>query len=348
MREKDENSLFYSRGVGLPPPHLNKYGNNFMWNGRIKKIIRMEMSGGLGNNMFLYATGRAIAKQHGMGFLFLKTKKPQLLIKTFKKNILRVAKGVDLTGKQVFKEQLSDYFTLHSNSFLYKCYVQMLGAITPNNVVELKFHQDTPNNCIKTICLRSGPMSQAHFINIADEVKEWFTLKPKYQFMLDRFLANIVTAPHACCAIHVRRGDYLCQDKGFSRKGIGWSLPIEYYHHIIRKIGYDLHYIVCTDDYDYCSEQFKKYPCVTIVKDTPPAVDLHIFSRAKYNIIANSTFSWWGAWLNPRPDKVVYAPKYFIGWAKGTWYPAEIKYSPRDWIFVDIVQEVFDMGDLLP
>ncbi len=62
--------------------------------------------------------------------------------------------------------------------------------------------------------------------------------------------------------------------------------------------------------------------------------DLRLMSLCKHNIIANSTFSWWGAWLNNNPDKIVIAPKR---WFKDPVYNAKIKFEdlyPKEWIIL--------------
>jgi hypothetical protein len=108
-------------------------------------------------------------------------------------------------------------------------------------------------------------------------------------------------------SIHVRRGDYL-------------NLPlhhptctIEYYQSAIETVGTAKEYFVFSDDYEWCVRHFHT---ATVVHGFADWVDLYFMSKCKNNIIANSSFSWWGAWLNNNQDKRIIAPSVWFGPAK--------------------------------
>jgi hypothetical protein len=63
-------------------------------------------------------------------------------------------------------------------------------------------------------------------------------------------------------------------------------------------------------------------------------MDFQHLLNADVCIISNSTFSWWGAWLNNKPTKVIYAPKYFMGWRIKKEIPDHI--YPIDWTLIDV------------
>jgi hypothetical protein len=107
-------------------------------------------------------------------------------------------------------------------------------------------------------------------------------------------------------AIHVRRGDYL------GNQGNHCVLPIEYYDDTIQTFFYDKEYDfwIFSDDPDWCAENFDGG---TIINTQNPYVDLCLMSMCNHNVIANSSFSWWGAWLNPRHSKIVVAPSLWFG-----------------------------------
>jgi hypothetical protein len=104
------------------------------------------------------------------------------------------------------------------------------------------------------------------------------------------------------CSIHVRRNNYLLLSH------IHTVLPLSYYSHAIRMmdtIGVEK-YFVFSDDLEWCYENFVG-DCFTFVSDTD-YIEMYLMGQCANNIIANSTFSWWGAYLNPHPNKKVIAP----------------------------------------
>ena len=74
----------------------------------------------------------------------------------------------------------------------------------------------------------------------------------------------------------------------------------------------DIRFVVFSDDINWCKEAFKNKN-FTFIEDEKDYIDLHMMSLCKHNIIVNSTFSWWGAWLNTNPNKIVIAPKVWFG-----------------------------------
>ena len=122
----------------------------------------------------------------------------------------------------------------------------------------------------------------------------------------------------ATASLHVRRGDYqLLPDKHP-------LVPIEYYEMAtdsllakgVKRI------IVFSDDLEWCRKTFLGSP-YEVIPDMPGIKQLAWTIACEHHVMANSTFSWWGAWLNPNPDKVVIAPREWFG-------PAYANYDTRD------------------
>ena len=110
-----------------------------------------------------------------------------------------------------------------------------------------------------------------------------------------------------CTSIHVRRGDYL-------------NFP---QHHPIQTLEYYLKgiellknktdlFVIFSDDIEWCKENLKLKNCVYIV-DEKDYIELYLMSLCKHNIISNSSFSWWGAWLNKNKKKKVIGPNIWFG-----------------------------------
>ena len=107
-------------------------------------------------------------------------------------------------------------------------------------------------------------------------------------------------------AINVRRGDYL---------------RLEYMHPVCRMSYFskamthfeeETPFLIISDDIVWCKKHFKGNN-LYFIDDEPPLIDLYLQSMCAHNIISNSTFSWWGAWLNPNPDKKVIFPSPWFG-----------------------------------
>jgi hypothetical protein len=81
-------------------------------------------------------------------------------------------------------------------------------------------------------------------------------------------------------------------------------------------------YVIFSDDIDWCKSVFGISEEIYYIEGEEDYIDLYLMSMCTHNIIANSTFSWWAAWLNKNPDKVVVAPK--------TWFGPAIQDKPTD------------------
>jgi hypothetical protein len=110
-------------------------------------------------------------------------------------------------------------------------------------------------------------------------------------------------------SLHVRRGDYLLsQDR--------WTCSKSYYDKAIEffrsKIG-DVQFFVFSDDPAWCRESFAASDVTVVETEQSSAVgDLALMAACRHHIIANSSFSWWGAWLSDAPDQIVVAPQYWV------------------------------------
>lgn len=103
------------------------------------------------------------------------------------------------------------------------------------------------------------------------------------------------------CGIHVRRGDYLKLQHVHSVQGI------EYFNKGIEAIGPVDKYVVVSDDIEWCKANFTGEKFV-FIENERDYVDLFLMSMCDHQIISNSSFSWWAAWLNKNPNKKVVGP----------------------------------------
>lgn len=145
--------------------------------------------------------------------------------------------------------------------------------------------------------------SEKYFSACADEIRQVLTLAPEYAAYIDKRYGHHFA--RETCSIHVRRGDYLASSEHYH------NLDMQYYTDAIKRFP-STSFIVCSDDIRWCKKHFKgaEFHFIEGEKDI---IDMFISSRCDHHIIANSTFSWWSAWLNPSPTKKVIAPARWFG-----------------------------------
>ena len=113
-------------------------------------------------------------------------------------------------------------------------------------------------------------------------------------------------------ALHVRRTDYLVADH------MHFVCDKNYYDRAISNFGKDYFYVLFTDDKEWCSKEFRHIPNIIMNNDTE--IDLILMSLCDHNIISNSSYSWWGSWLNENLNKKIIAPNRWFN-----------KVGPKNW-----------------
>jgi len=113
-------------------------------------------------------------------------------------------------------------------------------------------------------------------------------------------------------SIHFRRGDYVTNPLTSQHHGVCSN---KYYQDAISLLKSKIsqpHFFLFSDEPEWLKTNVSLQEPFRIIDNNPGYVDLYLMSNCKHNIIANSSFSWWGAWLNNNPDKIVIAPhKWF-------------------------------------
>ena len=116
-------------------------------------------------------------------------------------------------------------------------------------------------------------------------------------------------------SVHFRRGDYVASAATMDYHGI---CSLEYYAAAVNRIAEtekNIELFIFSDEPEWCRENFKpEYPMhfITHTASERDYEDIWLMSRCRHNIIANSSFSWWGAWLCNNPDKIVIAPRRWV------------------------------------
>jgi Glycosyl transferase family 11 len=166
---------------------------------------------------------------------------------------------------------------------------------------EAHFHYDPkvmelPDNTV----LAGYFQSERYFADCADLIRRELTF---------RDLHTSEPAP-GTVSIHVRRGDY-CKLRDHHP-----PLGLDYYSRAMARWPAGTPFMVFSDDPDWCEQHMGGWPAVRVMEKRSAAADMDLMSRCSGHVIANSSFSWWAAWLHDAPGKRVLAPLAWFGPAK--------------------------------
>jgi len=184
-------------------------------------------------------------------------------------------------------------------------------VIRPSSyVMEKFFHFDREILTLSdNVYLDGYWQSEKYFIDIESVIREELTVKT-LQKGKDRELGDTMSACESV-SLHIRRGDYVSDPATNRIHGI---CGLDYYRRAVNEITRfvrDPHFFIFSDDHKWARDNLKLDNRTTFVdhnKADKNYEDLRMMGQCKHNIIANSTFSWWGAWLNENMDKIVIAP----------------------------------------
>lgn len=268
--------------------------------GEEKNIVISQLKGGLGNQLFQYAAAKSLA-HHLQASL-------KLDITTFKHSQTRLFK-LDyfcIPLEIAAKEEIGRFICFPS---LYRHSPKFFSIISKHIYREPYFHYNEHFfNLKKPIYLDGYWQSYKYFDSIEKVLREELTIKDVF---IKHFSEKINELRNInSIAIHIRRGDYTIK-RIADFHGV---LPVKYYNEAIQimteKINNPKFYFF-SDDINWVKENIQiSHPHEFVTSYTKSAIeDFYLMSQCKHNIIANSSFSWWAAWLNPNPSKIVIAPK---------------------------------------
>jgi hypothetical protein len=259
------------------------------------KIINIK--GGLGNQMFQYAYGRA-----------LELAGEKVIFSTF------------FVKEGQAKIDTARDFKL--NNFNIKTKAEFT-----NNKYRL---QNLVNRIKNKLGLRENGwwQSERYFKNIESNISQEFTLKNPLPEKYSNIIKQVTGTQSV--SVHVRRGDYV---NNLKTKALHNVCDLGYYKRAIDIIKAQINnptFFVFSDDIDWAAANLPVNPNAYYVSNLEGEdyEELILMSMCKNNIISNSTFSWWGAWLNQNPNKIVIAPKqWFVNKTSD-----EIDILPKSWI----------------
>ncbi len=276
-------------------------------------MIFSRLHGRLGNQMFQYAIGRGLALDHKVPLLLDSRPIDNAVAQLFMFDIQ--AEVADETILPPDRNQRIPYI-------LWRYFGGEPQFCRERTLGYMKAAEQFSDN----IYLHGYWQCEKYFTRYQAQIRQDLTLKaaPSGQNakMLDRICnCNAVS-------IHVRRGDYIT-DKSYQTCDLGYYETA--LQHVVDTTGKDPVVFIFSDDpkwvYDNLDVPFERV-VVNINDGDHGYEDMRLMAHCQNNIIANSSFSWWGAWLNTAPDKIVVAPKKWF--ANPKMFNPDI--TPKSWV----------------
>ncbi len=241
----------------------------------LKQMISATLAGGLGNMLFQIAASSSLAWDN----------------------------------KDTPVYNIQDYVTLpHRPPTEYLTTIFKKLTLVQNTKEYPEYHyDDIPFKKIKysnPLRLYGYFQNEKYFKNNQEKIKLLFEPSSSMLNYINKYYQNILKGVTA--SIHVRRGDYLQLENEHP------ILKTEYYHRALKHLPKIDHILIFSNDNDWCSENLKFSENFTIIKEDD-VTSLYLMSMCNHNIIANSTFSWWAAWLNKNKNKTIVGPEKWFG-----------------------------------
>ncbi|MFZ2072726.1 MAG: alpha-1,2-fucosyltransferase [Minisyncoccia bacterium] len=268
-------------------------------------MIISRISGGLGNQMFQYAIGRALAIKNDTELAldissyhtdYHKSAPRSFILDNFniRAQILNLNASLMAKVERYLIKIVDRYKPINKRKYIIEETFEFSPAVLDAG----------PNIFISGVW-----QSEKYFQTIESDIRKEFTLKEPLSHESLKF-DSIINANKESVSIHIRRGDYVSNTSTLKKHGV---CPPEYYAEAIELIFKKLKtpkFFIFSDDIEY-AQSIINTPETTYISSPkiPDYEELVLMSQCKHNILANSTFSWWGAWLNANHNKIVIAPK---------------------------------------
>ncbi len=264
-------------------------------------MILVEVSGGLGNQMFQYACGKALALRNNdrlaLDLSWYETPgRRNFQLKHFDIKYDPCDNAGLLSLKNAHKFRRFGEKVLHGNHRVREHGTGYNGTVC---------------NAKGNLYLQGYWQSEKYFSDCRDAITEDFRLADEPDDT-NRAWADKIRQADNAVSLHIRRGDYITVPEN---QTIFMELSADYYKNslkIMEALSGSMSLFIFTNDIPWAQENLKYDAPMFFVdanNEENGYKDMHLMSLCDHNIIANSTFSWWGAWLNKNRDKIVIAPR---------------------------------------
>jgi len=269
-------------------------------------MIIVKLQGGLGNQLFQYALARQLAEIHKTEF-----KLDVSFFQTYKLHAYSLS-PFNIQEKIASQNETEDliYNSPTLMDILQQKILRKKPVINSNYIRENYFHYDSgilslPDN----VYLDGYWQSEKYFSNIGNIIRSEFSVR-KLQSGENKEMSEKIFSKNSVC-MHIRRGSYTMPPYNATHGTCQMNYYLEGIDYFSKKIK-NPHFFVFSDDPDWTSKNLKINSDITYVNHNSvnnDFEDLRLMSQCKHHIIANSTFSWWSAWLCNNPGKIIIAPQ---------------------------------------
>jgi hypothetical protein len=284
--------------------------------------IFLKISGGLGNQMFQYAFAKALSLEYDKDLLIDKT-----ILESYPIPSTVTPRNFEL---DIFTLEYDEFSEINykaqriKGELFKKILIKTLYwkyAIQYNWDVVKQGDNDDPDSVLSKIDGKSNLMldgyfqSEIFFRKYVDQIRQSFSFKQEPTSNSLKWL-ELIRESKNTVSLHIRRGDYML-NHNVSSHGLCdlsyYDNAISYLKDLLGKVNF----IVFSDDIAWCKEQFisddeKVFQFVEGNSGDFSYEDLRLMSNCQHNIIANSSFSWWGAYLNSNKNKIVCRPSQWF------------------------------------
>lgn len=277
-------------------------------------MITVRLIGGLGNQLFQYTIGRMLAIQNRVPLQLDTSVYNHPDAKSYKLHYFNINAAIAKT-KEV--DRINNLY--ESNALYPKLFRSAERRFLPKYkwryYKEAGYYQyDSQLMQVKSPVLLEGFWQHyKYYQNIHPAILQELTLREQYQTGAPPILSEIEQDIHAV-SMHIRRGDYVSDPNNLNYFGVQ---PVSYYKKAMEYMKAHLKtpvFYVFSDDLNWVKANLNidEQAVYVNMEGDKDYLELYAMSRCRHHIIANSSFSWWGAFLNKRPDKIVVAPAQWL------------------------------------
>lgn len=288
-------------------------------------MVIIRLKGGLGNQMFQYAVARGISSTDRKVFLdtsFYSYNKESTEALTARKYELSIFPN--LRASKI--NSLCSY-ALANGGFQRTALKSILFPSITHVIQKENEFLDFKNISTKRVLLLDGFFqSEKYFKHIKSELLNEFAFN--YGNYRNDTYVELINSSTNSVAVHIRRGDYMRPAVNIYH-GV---IPLSYYDQAMQKIEFEIeepHYFIFSDDIEWCKIHFIKYHSkITFIERSSVDdswKDMWLMTLCRHHIIANSSYSWWGAWLANKQG---------------------FKFAPAEWFNPKVAQ--FNINDFVP